>query len=146
MTRECHVRFWERAGVKFPGATRFPLYRQAQIMSRQGVDLNHSTGADWVGLAVYELRPAFDALITYLKRSAKLFRDETRAPVLDPGSCKTKTGYFWALGGMIALGAAALHQVWPSATLPVEGAFMPNEYCRAFPASCRSMVMPDSTG
>jgi hypothetical protein len=22
MTRECHVRFWERAGVRFPRATR----------------------------------------------------------------------------------------------------------------------------
>ncbi|MET3757064.1 hypothetical protein ABID08_004443 [Rhizobium binae] len=32
-----------------------------------------------------------------LKRSTKLFMDETRAPVLDPGSRKTKTGYFWAL-------------------------------------------------
>lgn len=31
------------------------------------------------------------------KRSTKLFMDETRAPVLDPGSRKTKTGYFWAL-------------------------------------------------
>lgn len=32
-----------------------------------------------------------------LKRSIKLFMDETRAPVLDPGKRKTKTGYFWAL-------------------------------------------------
>jgi transposase len=32
-----------------------------------------------------------------LKRSTKLFMDETRAPVLDPGARKTKTGYFWAL-------------------------------------------------
>jgi hypothetical protein len=36
-------------------------------------------------------------LIADLKRSTKLFMDETRAPVLDPGSRKTKTGYFWAL-------------------------------------------------
>lgn len=32
-----------------------------------------------------------------LKRSTKLFMDETRAPVLDPGARKTKTGYLWAL-------------------------------------------------
>lgn len=32
-----------------------------------------------------------------LKRSTKLFMDETRVPVLDPGKRKTKTGYFWAL-------------------------------------------------
>jgi transposase len=78
-------------------ADHLPLYRQAQIMGRQGIDLDRSTLADWVGRAAFELRPVFDALIADLKRSSKLFMDETRAPVLDPGSRKTKTGYFWAL-------------------------------------------------
>lgn len=78
-------------------ADHLPLYRQAQIMSRQGIDLDRSTLADWVGRAAFELRPVFDALIADLKRSTKLFMDETRAPVLDPGSGKTRTGYFWAL-------------------------------------------------
>lgn len=97
MNREVHVRFWERVRVKSPRATRLPLYRQAQIMGRQGIDIDRSTLADWVGRAAFELRPVFDALIANLKRSHKLFMDETRAPVLDPGSGKTKTGYFWAL-------------------------------------------------
>ena len=78
-------------------ADHLPLYRQAQIIGRQGIDLDRSTLADWVGRAAFELRPVFDALIADLKRSTKLFMDETRAPVLDPGSRKTKTGYFWAL-------------------------------------------------
>ena len=78
-------------------ADHLPLYRQAQIMGRQGIDIDRSTLADWVGRAAFELRPVFDALIANLKRSHKLFMDETRAPVLDPGSGKTKTGYFWAL-------------------------------------------------
>ena len=78
-------------------ADHLPLYRQAQIYSRQGVDLDRFTLADWVGRAAFELRPVFNALIADLKRSTKLFIDETRAPVLDPGRRKTKTGYFWAL-------------------------------------------------
>ena len=78
-------------------ADHLPLYRQAQIYSRQGIDLDRSTLAGWVGKAAYELRPVFDALVTDLKQSTKLFMDETRAPVLDPGKRKTKTGYFWAL-------------------------------------------------
>ena len=78
-------------------AEHLPLYRQAQIYSRQGVDLDRSTLAAWVGKAAFELRPVFDALIANLKQSSKLFMDETRAPVLDPGRQKTKTGYFWAL-------------------------------------------------
>lgn len=43
------------------------------------------------------MRPVFNALVADLKRSTKLFMDETHAPVLDRGYCKTKTGYFWAL-------------------------------------------------
>ena len=78
-------------------ADHLPLYRQAQIYSRQGVDLDRSTLAAWVGKAAYELKPVFNALIANLKQSQKLFMDETRAPVLDPGARKTKTGYFWAL-------------------------------------------------
>lgn len=78
-------------------ADQLPLYRQAQIYRRRGVDLDRSTLADWVGRAAFELRPVHDALMAELKRSTKLFTDETRAPVLDPGARKTKTGYFWAL-------------------------------------------------
>ena len=59
--------------------------------------LDRSTLASWVGKAAYELKPVFDCLIQNLKQSSKLFMDETRAPVLDPGRGKTKTGYFWAL-------------------------------------------------
>lgn len=78
-------------------ADHLPLYRQAQIYGRQGIELDRSTLADWVGRAAFELRPVHDALMADLKRSSKLFMDETRAPVLDPGSGKTRTGYFWAL-------------------------------------------------
>lgn len=78
-------------------ADHCPLYRQAQIYARQGIDLDRSTLADWVGRTAFELNPVYEALLTALKCSSKLFMDETRAPVLDPGRRKTKTGYFWAL-------------------------------------------------
>ncbi len=78
-------------------ADHLPLYRQAQIYSRQGVDLDRSTLASWVGKAAYELRPVYECLLANLKQSTKLFMDETIAPVLDPGRKKVKTGYFWAL-------------------------------------------------
>jgi hypothetical protein len=39
----------------------------------------------------------YEALLADLKRSSKLFMDETRAPVLDPGRRRTRTGYLWAL-------------------------------------------------
>lgn len=78
-------------------ADHLPLYRQSQIYARQGVDIDRSTLAFWVGKAAHELKPVHDALLAHLKTSSKLFMDETPAPVLDPGRGKVKKGYFWAL-------------------------------------------------
>ena len=78
-------------------ADHLPLYRQSQIYARQGVDIDRSTLAGWVGKAAYELKPVYDCLMANLKQSTKLFMDETTAPVLDPGRGKVKKGYFWAL-------------------------------------------------
>jgi transposase len=77
-------------------ADHLPLYRQAQIYARQGIHLDRSTLADWVGRAAWWLTPLRDHLLDQLKRSTKLFADETTAPVLDPGRGRTKTGQLWA--------------------------------------------------
>ncbi|MCY3754269.1 MAG: IS66 family transposase [Alphaproteobacteria bacterium] len=74
-----------------------PLHRQAQVYARSGLDLDRSTLAGWVGRASFHLKPVADRLAAHLKRSSKLFMDETRAPVLDPGRGRTKTGWLWAL-------------------------------------------------
>jgi transposase len=77
-------------------ADHLPLYRQAQIYARQGINLDRSTLADWVGRAAWHLRPVHERLLMKLKGSTKLFADETTAPVLDPGRGRTKTGQLWA--------------------------------------------------
>lgn len=77
-------------------ADHLPLYRQAQIYARQGVNLDRSTLADWVGKAAFLLRPIHERLFERLKASDKLFADETTAPVLDPGRGRTKTGQLFA--------------------------------------------------
>jgi transposase len=77
-------------------ADHLPLYRQAQIYARQGVNLDRSTLADWIGRAAWHLRPVHGRLLARLKTSPKLFADETTAPVLDPGRGRTKTGQLWA--------------------------------------------------
>ena len=77
-------------------ADHLPLYRQAQIYARHGINLDRSTLADWVGHAAWLLRPVHERLLAQLKSSTKLFADETTAPVLDPGRGRTKTGQLWA--------------------------------------------------
>lgn len=78
-------------------ADHAPLYRQAQMLVRQGIVIDRSTLASWVGYAAAELKPLWRLLRDQLLGSAKLFVDETTAPVLDPGRGRTKTGYFWAI-------------------------------------------------
>ena len=78
-------------------ADHCPLYRQSQILARQGIVIDRSTLAFWVGYAAAEIKPLWRLMREDLLRSTKLFVDETTAPVLDPGRGRTKTGYFWVL-------------------------------------------------
>ena len=72
-----------------------PLYRQSQIFARQGVELDRSTLANWVGGAVWWLEPLQARLAEHVFASQTLFADDTPIPVLDPGRGRTKTGRLW---------------------------------------------------
>lgn len=74
-----------------------PLYRQSQIFARAGLALDRSTLASWCGVTSYHLTLIVDRMLAHTKTAPRLFMDETRAPVLAPGTGKTKTGYLWAL-------------------------------------------------
>jgi transposase len=74
-----------------------PLYRQAQMLKSQGLDVERSTLALWVGYAAAELKPVYLRLIEKVLAAAKLAVDETPVKVLDPGRGRTKTGYFWTM-------------------------------------------------
>jgi transposase len=78
-------------------AWHLPLYRQAQILLAQGIEIDRSVLAFWVGYAAAELMPLWRRMREMLLGSPRLFVDETRAPVLDPGRGRTKTGYFWSI-------------------------------------------------
>jgi transposase len=97
MSREVHVRFWERAGVRSPRATRLPLYRQAQILARQGIGIGREILAGWTGTAALEIAPVVRRMHEILLASPRLFADETTMPVLDPGRGQTKKGFAWAV-------------------------------------------------
>ncbi len=72
-----------------------PLYRQVQILARQGVTLDRSTLANWVGRACWWLQPLYDLLVGTVMSSPKVFADDTTLPVLEPGRGRTKTGRLW---------------------------------------------------
>lgn len=76
-------------------ADHLPLYRQSEIYAREGVEIERSTMADWVGGASRTLRPLVDALKSYVLSAEKLHGDDVPVPVLEPGTGKTKTGRLW---------------------------------------------------
>jgi transposase len=78
-------------------AWHLPLYRQAQMMLAQGLDIKRAILAFWVGYAAAELMPVYLRLRELILGSAKIAVDETVVPVLDPGRGRTKKGYFWAI-------------------------------------------------
>ena len=72
-----------------------PLYRQAEIFARNGIDLDRSTLADWVGQTARLLRPLVEAVGAYVMSAGRVHADDTTVPVLSPGNGKTKTGRLW---------------------------------------------------
>jgi transposase len=76
-------------------ADHLPLYRQSGIYAREGVELERSTLAAWVGGASQTLEPLVDALERYVLKAEKLHGDDIPVPVLAPGNGKTATGRLW---------------------------------------------------
>ena len=72
-----------------------PLYRQSAIYAREGIELDRSTLARWVGESSSLLAPLVEVLRRYVLSASKLHGDDTPVPVLAPGMGKTRTGRLW---------------------------------------------------
>ena len=70
-----------------------PLNRQSVIYAREGIDLDVSTLADWVGAAAATLMPMVEAIRAHVFAAERLHADDTTVPVLAKG--KTRTGRLW---------------------------------------------------
>jgi transposase len=77
-------------------ADHLPLYRQSQMFGREGVDLDRSSLADWVGKSTALLEPLADAVARHVLRGQAIFADDTPVKLLAPGTGKTKTARLWA--------------------------------------------------
>ena len=76
-------------------ADHLPLYRLSQIFAREGVDLDRSTMADWVGRSTALLEPLADAIGRMVRQGPALFADDTPVKMLAPGNKKTRTARVW---------------------------------------------------
>ena len=76
-------------------ADHLPLYRQSQIFEREGLDLDRSTLADWVGKSTALLEPLADAIGRHVFSAEAIFADDTPISMLAPGTGKTQTARLW---------------------------------------------------
>jgi transposase len=76
-------------------AWHLPLYRQQQMLAGMNIHLDRSTLARWVGAAAHWLQPLGERLRTLVLDRDHLFCDETRLPILAPGS--VRNGTMWAV-------------------------------------------------
>ena len=72
-----------------------PLYRQSQIFERNGIDLDRSTLADWVGRSAALLEPLADAIGRHVLKGQAIFADDTPLKMQAPGNGRTKTARIW---------------------------------------------------
>ena len=70
-----------------------PLNRQSVVYAREGIDLDVSTLADWVGAAAATLMPLIEAIRAHVFAAERIYADDTTVPVLAKG--KTRTARLW---------------------------------------------------
>src|SRR5437764_169163 len=70
-----------------------PLHRQSETYAREGIELDVSTLADWVGACAATLMPLVEAIQAHVFAAERIHADDTTVPVLAKG--KTRTGRLW---------------------------------------------------
>ena len=81
---------------------RLHCFTQAPLPSRpierQGLDLDRSNLADWVGKSTALLEPLADAIGRHVLAGQAIFADDTPVAMLAPGTGRTQTARLWAYG------------------------------------------------
>lgn len=72
-----------------------PLYRQSEIFARDGVELDRSQLAEWLGYIAWLLKPLAELIGQHVMAGRVIHADDTPIDVLAPGAGKTKTGRQW---------------------------------------------------
>ena len=70
-----------------------PLNRQSAVYAREGIELDVSTLADWVGASAATLMPLVETIRRHVFAAERIHADDTTVPVLAKG--KTRTGRLW---------------------------------------------------
>lgn len=109
-----------------------PLYRQAEMMAAQDLDIDRSTLAGWAGQAAHLLDPIVSRIREEGLKAAKLHTDDTPVPMLVPGKGRTAQARLWAyVVDDRASGAATPALAWYRFT-PDRSSIHPQSELKAF--------------
>jgi transposase len=78
-------------------ADHLPLYRIAEIMSREGIKISRKLLSQWVIRSAMALKPLFDEMLKRVLGSKNIYIDETPVKLWDIGKCQQ--GYMWVVVG-----------------------------------------------
>lgn len=76
-----------------------PLYRQSEMMAREGIHISRQILCQWVMRAGLALKPIYNEMLSSVLKSNNIFYDETPVNMLSPGKGKTHKAYMWVLVG-----------------------------------------------
>lgn len=80
-------------------ADHLPLYRQAEMLSREQIFISRQLLSQWLIRCGEALKPLYQAMTNLVLQSGNVFADETPVDMLDPGKGKTHKAYMWVLVG-----------------------------------------------
>ena len=72
-----------------------PLYRQSGILAREGVEIDRTTMAEWIGHVAWWVRPLAALISGYVVAQSVIWTDDTPIRTLAPGTGKTRLSRFW---------------------------------------------------
>ena len=76
-----------------------PLYRQSEIMAREGIPISRQIVCQWVLRAGVALKPLYEEIIKQILKSENVFYDEIPVKMLAPGKGKAHQAHMWVLAG-----------------------------------------------
>lgn len=82
-------------------ADHLPLYRQAEMLAREGIKISRQMLSKWVVRTAMALEPLYDEMMRQIINSNNVFVDETPIDMLDPGKGKVHKAFMWVVCGGI---------------------------------------------
>src|SRR6266567_2461663 len=116
-----------------------PLNRQSAAYVREGIDLDVSTLADWVGACATTLMPMVEAIRAHVFAGERIHADDTIVPVL--AKARRAPADYGSMCATTSPSAGEIRRRQLSSTRVTAAASIPNGIWRATPAGCRRTPM-----